>query len=153
KVLDFGIAKVLGAMALDSEERKNTETGTMLGTPCYMSPEQARGRKELDARSDLWSFAVIAFECVTGRRPFDADALGELMMQICSEPVPRPSSFAKVPIGFDAWFERATQRDPAARYQTVRELSTALAEILAPGQPWVDISADGEPAAEPAMVT
>src|SRR5262249_46851829 len=119
KVLDFGIAKLLEPMALESQERKSTETGTMLGTPCYMSPEQAGGRKELDARSDLWSFAVITFECLTGRRPFDADALGELMMQICSEPVPKPSSFADVPAGLDAWFERATQRDPAARYPSI----------------------------------
>jgi serine/threonine protein kinase len=153
KVLDFGIAKVLDAAALDSEERRSTETGTMLGTPCYMSPEQARGRKELDARSDLWSFAVIAFECLTGRRPFDADALGELMMQICSEPIAKPSSIAKVPVGFDAWFERATQRDPTARYQTVRELAGALAELLTPGQPWIEVSLDGEPNAEPAPIT
>ena len=147
KVLDFGIAKVLGPVALDSQERRSTETGTMLGTPCYMSPEQARGRKEMDTRSDLWSFAVIAFECLTGRRPFDAAALGELMMQICSEPIPKPSSIAPVPRGFDAWFERATQRDPAARFQTVRETSDALAEILTPGDRWVEVTGDVEPAA------
>ncbi|MEZ4308361.1 MAG: protein kinase [Polyangiaceae bacterium] len=136
KVLDFGIAKLLGP--LDAQEHRSTETGTMLGTPCYMSPEQARGRKEMDARSDLWSFAVIAFECLAGRRPFDASALGELMMQICSEPVPVPSAVAEVPEGFDAWFIRATEREPDARFQSIQELAGALSAILTPGHPWLE---------------
>ncbi|MBL9028842.1 MAG: serine/threonine-protein kinase [Myxococcales bacterium] len=121
KVLDFGIAKV---------ERDDmdfsTETGAMLGTPHYMSPEQARGRKDLDARADLWSLAVIAFECTTGRRPIEAQALGELVLILCTEPMPVPSHVAPVPVGFDAWFERATRRSIDERFPTIEELVGAL---------------------------
>ncbi|MBK8258220.1 MAG: serine/threonine protein kinase [Polyangiaceae bacterium] len=144
KVLDFGVAKVIGPMALDSEERRSTETGTMLGTPCYMSPEQARGRKEIDARSDLWSFGVIAFECLTGKRPFDSLALGELMMQICSEPIVIPSTISPVPPGFDAWFAKTVERDPNARFQTVAECANALAMVLGSSEPWVEPSIDSD---------
>ena len=125
KVLDFGIAKV---------ERDDmdfsTETGAMLGTPHYMSPEQARGRKDLDARADLWSLAVIAFECTTGRRPIEAQALGELVLTLCTEPMPVPSHVAPVPAGFDAWFERATRRSIDERFPTIEELVGALDAAL-----------------------
>jgi serine/threonine-protein kinase len=109
KVLDFGVAKLLDSSAADptapTETTTNrTETGAMLGTPRYMSPEQARGRTELDGRSDLWALAVITFECLTGKRPFDADTMGDLILQICSDPIPAPSSVGPVPEGFDAWF-------------------------------------------------
>ena len=68
KVLDFGIAKS-NTSALDGS---NTKTGAMLGTPYYMSPEQAQGIKSVDSRSDLWSLAVIVYQCVTGLLPFDS---------------------------------------------------------------------------------
>ena len=148
KVLDFGIAKILEQVSPDpharTEPNQRTEGSAMLGTPCYTSPEQARGHRTLDGRSDLWSLAVITFECLTGRRPFDAGVMGELMMQICSDPVPRPSSIAEVPPGFDAWFARAMERDPAARFQSVRELADALAEILTPGRRWLDAVGESE---------
>src|SRR5690606_4048356 len=67
KILDFGVAKVpdlLGDSSLDP-----TKTGTLLGTPYYMSPEQAQGLKQIDHRSDLWAIGVITFECLTGKRP------------------------------------------------------------------------------------
>ena len=67
KILDFGVAK--SASQLDGS---NTKTGAMLGTPYYMSPEQAQGIKSVDSRSDLWSLAVIVFQCVTGRLPFES---------------------------------------------------------------------------------
>ena len=73
KVLDFGIAKQLG----DGPEG-GTRAGALLGTPYYMSPEQALGNKSVDHRSDLWSLAVIAYECLTGTKPFDSTGLGEL---------------------------------------------------------------------------
>ncbi len=74
KVLDFGIAKILGN-GPGSAKGNSTRTGSILGTPSYMSPEQA-GTKTIDGRSDLWSLAVIAFECVCGRVPFESEALG-----------------------------------------------------------------------------
>ncbi|HKO91641.1 MAG TPA: serine/threonine-protein kinase, partial [Polyangiaceae bacterium] len=73
KVLDFGVAKSR-PYALGVGE--TTRTGSLVGTPYYMSPEQMRGAKELDSRSDLWSVAVMACECITGRRPFEGDTVG-----------------------------------------------------------------------------
>jgi serine/threonine-protein kinase len=130
KVLDFGIAKVSEG-SLTGSSGSGTRTGAMLGTPYYMSPEQARGNKTVDHRTDLWAMAVIAFECLTGRRPFESDALGDMVLQICTEDPPIPSSLAQVPEGFDSWFVRATQKDPEARFQSLREMSSALAEALA----------------------
>ncbi len=138
KILDFGIAKLVEKVGDDI----STRTGAMMGTPYYMSPEQARGRKDLDARSDLWSLAVIVFECLTGERPFVAEALGNLLLMICADPVPVPSSVAPVPAGFDAWFARAMQRDPARRFATASEFASTLAEVLAPGTRWLDTKDD-----------
>jgi serine/threonine-protein kinase len=90
KVLDFGIAKVLGAAA---DAHLVTQAGYVLGTPAYMSPEQVLGRA-VDPRADLWSMAVIAFECVTGARPFEGETLGQLFMAVCSGPMPIPSQVA-----------------------------------------------------------
>ncbi len=74
----------------------------MLGTPYYMSPEQAQGIKSVDYRSDLWSLAVIVFQCVTGVLPFESEALGDLLMKIIVQPIPMPSQVADVSPGFDA---------------------------------------------------
>lgn len=128
KVLDFGVAK-MDRHSLGSEETR-TRTGSLLGTPYYMSPEQAQGNKTIDHRSDLWSLAVIAFQCLTGRRPFVSDGLGDLVLQICVRDIPVPSMVASVPLGFDPWFARATQRDPELRFQSARELSDSLREAL-----------------------
>jgi hypothetical protein len=82
KVLDFGIAKSNAEGLGDS----NTQTGTMVGTPFYMSPEQTRANKIVDHRSDLWALAVIVFECVTGKLPFASQSLGDVFFQIVSDP-------------------------------------------------------------------
>lgn len=128
KVLDFGVAKV--AVGELGEQGSRTRTGSILGTPYYMSPEQAQGNKTVDHRSDLWSLGVIAFECLTGKRPFYSDGLGDLVLQICIRDIPIPSESSSVPVGFDAWFARAVARDPEARFQSARELSDALREVL-----------------------
>ena len=120
KVLDFGIAKKTRD-GLGSTSTPDTRTGAMLGTPFYMSPEQAIGRKAVDHRTDIWAMAVIAFECLTGRRPFVDETLGGLVMAICTDPIPLPSSVAQVPAGFDEWFAHGTQRDPSLRFQSARE--------------------------------
>jgi serine/threonine protein kinase len=129
KVLDFGVAKV-ATSALGGEQGTRTRTGSILGTPYYMSPEQAQGNKAVDARSDLWSLGVIAFECLTGRRPFYSDGLGDLVLQICIRDIPIPSETGSVPVGFDAWFARAVARDPEARFQSAKELTDSLREVL-----------------------
>jgi serine/threonine protein kinase len=127
KVLDFGVAKV-DATALDGSG--HTRTGSLLGTPYYMSPEQAQGNKDIDSRSDLWALGVIAFECLTGIRPFSSDGLGDLVLQICIRDIPVPSEYGKLPEGFDAWFSKACEREPKDRFQSARELAEALKPAL-----------------------
>lgn len=130
KVLDFGVAKVAPAALGSPEQGARTRTGSILGTPYYMSPEQAQGNKAVDHRSDLWSLGVIAFECLLGRRPFYSEGLGDLVLQICIRDIPIPSEVGSVPVGFDAWFARAVARDPDARFQSARELTDSLREVL-----------------------
>jgi serine/threonine-protein kinase len=127
KVLDFGVAKVNALSQSDG----NTKTGALLGTPFYMSPEQAQGNKAVDHRSDLWALAVVAFQCLTGRLPYSSDALGDLLVKIIVQPPPIPSHVAPVPPGFDAWWARATAHDPAGRFQSAKELADNLAMALA----------------------
>ena len=127
KVLDFGIAKSTGPAGVGS----GTRTGAMLGTPYYMSPEQAQGIKAVDSRSDLWSLAVIVFEAITGRRPFESEALGDLLMKIIVAKIPIPSEMAAdLPPGFDAWWEKAAHRDPNQRFQTSKEFCDSLTVVF-----------------------
>jgi eukaryotic-like serine/threonine-protein kinase len=135
KVLDFGIAKAMGVGPVGATSSR-TKTGALMGTPYYMSPEQAQGTKAVDYRSDLWSLGVIAFECILGRRPFESDALGDLLLRICVYPVPVPSSVGPVPPGFDAWFAMACDRDPLRRFSSAREMAESLRAVLA-GQPMI----------------
>jgi serine/threonine-protein kinase len=133
KVVDFGVVKTLGSeqkIATDGSE--NTMEGTLIGTPSYMSPEQAMGRTDVDHRSDLWSFSVILFQVLTGMKPFPGGNLFEALVRICSDPVPRPSSIAPdLPAGTDAFFERALERDVGKRFQSARELERAFYALVA----------------------
>jgi serine/threonine-protein kinase len=124
KVLDFGLAKVTDLLADASVDP--TRTGAMLGTPTYMSPEQAQGKKDVDHRTDLWAVGVVAFECLTGHRPFVAKALGKLIGKILAGPIARPSQVAPeagLPASIDAWMGRALQRDKASRFRSADELA------------------------------
>ncbi len=126
KVLDFGVAKHTSSPGIAPK----TRSGVVLGTPFYMSPEQARGQ-ELDARSDLWALGVIVYRCLTGRLPFSGDALGDLFAKIIYEDAPPPSTTADgLPAGLDAWWKRAAARAPEDRFQSARELTEALATAL-----------------------
>jgi serine/threonine-protein kinase len=130
KILDFGIAKLAGAL-----EGSATKTGAMLGTPYYMSPEQAQGIKAVDHRSDLWSLAVIVFQALTGKLPFESEALGDLLVKIIVAPVPLPSQFAPdLPAALDRWWMKAANRDPNQRYQSAKELSDGLALVFGQSQ-------------------
>jgi serine/threonine-protein kinase len=127
KILDFGVAKSTGGVAPSS----NTKTGALIGTPFYMSPEQSQGTKAVDARSDLWSLAVIVFQCLTGRLPFVSEALGDLLIKIMVAPIPMPSEcLAGLPAAFDGWWLKASQRAPEARFQTAKELAESLSIAL-----------------------
>jgi len=127
KVLDFGIAKKLGSLSGSSGIKTNT--GAMLGTPYYMSPEQALGQSNIDHRTDIWSLAIIAYECLTGVRPFEKETLGALLMAICQEPLPTPSKIAAVPPGFDEWFARAAARELSKRFQSAADAASQLRVI------------------------
>ena len=125
KVLDFGIAKstIVGfGMSAVAE----TRTGALMGTLHYMSPEQAEGVKSVDFRTDIWAMGVIAFECLLGRRPFEGETVGTLVLDLCSRPLPVPSQFGAVPAGFDAWFARICAREPAARFASARDAAAEL---------------------------
>jgi serine/threonine-protein kinase len=149
KVLDFGVAKLSGAAGTPST---STRTGALLGTPFYMSPEQARGIKAVDHRSDIWALGVIAFECLTGRLPFESQAFGDLVIKICTLPAPVPSSVARVPAGFDSWFARATAREPEQRQPSVDELVEELQAALAGSELIGAPRAAPEPRALPAAM-
>jgi serine/threonine-protein kinase len=120
KILDFGVAK-----SERTEAGESTAGGRMIGSPHYMSPEQARGGMPVDHRSDLWSLGVIAFHMLTGRRPFDGPDLGDVILKICTEPIPKPSDHGQ-PAAVDRFFATALARDPAARFPSASAMSAAF---------------------------
>lgn len=126
KVLDFGVAKME-----DFSERSTTRTGTVLGTPLYMSPEQVRGASNVDARADLYSLGMVLYNMLTGTFAFDGESFGDLLISICTDDLPRLSSRAPtVSAALDAWFAKACAKDPAMRFQSAEELIRALDRSL-----------------------
>ena len=125
KLLDFGIAKIKMDKANATDTTGLTRTGSMLGSPLYMSPEQARGSKSIDHRADIWSLGIVFYQALTGKTPNqDIDALGELIIAICSEP-PRPVQELAPwvpPEVAHILLTRRSASDPAERYQTAQEL-------------------------------
>ena len=133
KLLDFGVVKFNGIDGIESCDgmASNTQAGTLLGTPAYMSPEQARGNTDVDHRSDLWSLAVIAYECLLGRSPFETDTLGNLFAKILFEPLPVPSAVDPTcPPAFDRWWAHAASRRPEDRFDGAIEMAEALGQAL-----------------------
>ncbi|MDC0744588.1 serine/threonine-protein kinase [Polyangium mundeleinium] len=129
KILDFGVARITHDLS-----GQTTHTGVLLGSPSYMSPEQARGRR-VDARSDLWSLAVVLYECLTGRTPFGSQALGELLLELCTEPIPPPTTLMPdLPAVVDPFFARALARNPDERFQNAEAFAEALT-LLRSGMP------------------
>jgi serine/threonine-protein kinase len=123
KVLDFGLAKKVGVGA----EVSLTATSAVFGSPQYMSPEQMRSAKDVDARSDIWSIGVCLYELLTGRVPFDAAGVAEICAMVLKDPVPPPSRWLPgIPADLEAVVLRCLEKDPALRYQTVAELAFAL---------------------------
>jgi tRNA A-37 threonylcarbamoyl transferase component Bud32/HAMP domain-containing protein len=127
KVADFGIAR----MQISGDE-ETTQVGLMLGTPRYMSPEQATG-DPVDGRSDLFAVGVILYEMITGKKAFDADTMPALIMQIINrDPLPIRQINSEAPIGLQKIVKKLLQKKPARRFQSGRELSEALErELLA----------------------
>ncbi|MFT3772260.1 MAG: protein kinase [Minicystis sp.] len=126
KVLDFGVARV----PQPEGHHDTTVNGALVGSPRYMSPEQARGSRAVDHRSDLWSLAVIVYRALTGELPFEGKDMADVIVKICSEtalpPSQRRADLAKLGPAMDGFFVRAFARDPNERFQTARELVHAF---------------------------
>ncbi len=133
KILDFGVAKILEGVRRTLPEPLSvpTQCGLLVGTPGYLSPEQASGRPA-DERSDLYAVAVVLYKLLTGRGPFDEYGRGERLIRahMSESPLP-PSRYAKQPISaqLDSVVLKALHKDPAERFQTAVELSLALEAV------------------------
>ncbi len=123
KVMDFGIARIV--------ESSLTKTGSVIGTPAYMSPEQVNGQR-IDARSDIFSLGVILYELLTGRKPFTGDTVPALMFAIIrADPVVPSTLDAKIPAVWDEILRRALAKDLNARYASAQEFAEAVRDAAA----------------------
>jgi len=140
KLLDFGIAKV--DQPQSAEDRKLTQEGIALGSPDYMSPEQALGREDIDHRTDVWALCVVLYESITGQMPWDRPNYNALMQAIIHEP---PAPTTELSAGdADLWcvIERGLQKNPENRWASMTELGEALALWLYKHGVKEDISAN-----------
>jgi serine/threonine protein kinase len=131
KVLDFGISKV---QTRDVWERTLTTTddGGVLGSPPYMSPEQVRDPKAVDARTDVWSLGVVLYKILSGAVPYDGDSVGEVFAKVLERPYPSLRVTTDVPEAIDAIVQRCLAKDREERWSHVGELATALAPFASP---------------------
>jgi serine/threonine protein kinase len=136
KVLDFGIAKVTaGELGAGPRQMPLTRSGVVMGSPLYMSPEQARNKGELDHRTDIWSLGIVLHQALTGRSPFDHVAsVGDFIVAVCTVPVAPIHPIAPwVDLRIAEAVERALRIAPADRYASVTEMREALQSFLPGG--------------------
>jgi formylglycine-generating enzyme required for sulfatase activity len=131
KVLDFGVAKMLGDSQVPGADAALTQTGTVIGSPPYMSPEQIEGHKDADLRSDLWSLGVILYESLTGALPFQGGSFVSVGSAILRGKY-TPASELRPSLGraIDDWFAKALSVDPEGRFQSAEEMAAAFPEDL-----------------------
>lgn len=133
KVLDFGLAKPVlpeasggsGTTTAESDSFLMTQEGLVLGTPTYMSPEQARG-KPVDRRTDIWAFGCVLFECLTGRRPFDGSTVGDVLAGILEREPDWSLLPRNTPPRLRALMERCLEKDPRRRLRDIGEARLQL---------------------------
>jgi len=142
KVVDFGIAKLFGQLESSRQASKTEEaiknaltsfsaTNHAVGSPYYMAPEQVLEPAEVGPAADIWVFGVVAYECLTGRRPFDDESVPQLLRRILKGEPPIPASACvPVPKMFDDWFKVACAREPKDRFPDALTAATALAIAL-----------------------
>ncbi|MBS3956915.1 MAG: Stk1 family PASTA domain-containing Ser/Thr kinase [Clostridiales bacterium] len=142
KVMDFGIAR--------AGNTTMTQTGSVLGTAHYVSPEQAQGRA-LGPASDLYSLGIVLYELTTGRLPFDADTpVAVALKQVNEQPVSPRQLNPQIPASLEAVIMRALQKDPAARYASAEEMRADLKRVLSGGvvEAVAAVAATGAPTGE-----
>ena len=123
KLMDFGIVR-------EQEKDSRTQTGLVMGTPDYMSPEQAQGKSGLDFRSDIYSVGVVFFEMFTGELPFSGDSAFAVALKHVQEAAPTPRAVnPRIPEALEAIIVRCMAKDPAERYQQIGELQADLYRI------------------------
>ncbi len=123
KILDFGIAKLTATSSTQSK----TRTGTLIGTPAYMSPEQCAGRSNIDARSDIYALGIVMYEMLTGHVPFKGEGFGDIVVAQLTETAKKPSELRKeIPPELDAIVMKAIEKEPDARFQSMEEFRVAL---------------------------
>jgi serine/threonine-protein kinase len=131
KILDFGISKY--SLPGSDPDLSMTSTAAVMGSPLYMSPEQLRSSRNVDARSDIWALGVILYELVTGRVPFDGRTMPVLCtMVLQDEPPPLGPLVRDLPRGFEAVVLRCLVKDRTRRFQNVYELARALSDFAPP---------------------
>ncbi len=122
KVLDFGVAKLA-----DMGSASTTKTGTIVGTPLFMSPEQIRGASQVDHRADLYSLGMVFYNMVTGIHAFNGPSYSDVLVAICTEPLPDIREKAPwLPESIGTWFAKACAREPTDRFQSADEMIEAL---------------------------
>src|SRR5258706_4538708 len=158
KLLDFGLAKLVEPAVLAAEAGTatlRTVPGAIMGTAAYMSPEQAQGR-ELDARSDIFSFGLVWYEMLCGQRAFQGDSwISTLAAILHNEPRPLRDINASIPASVEQHVTRCLRKDPSQRFHTMLDVKKALADTALPGArkeeaasiavlPFLNLSADKE---------
>jgi serine/threonine-protein kinase len=129
KVIDFGVSKLLGAT--EDEADNLTSTGLIVGTPAYMSPEQARGEKDLDHRSDIYAIGLILYEMLTGKRPFEESNVVKILLRRLTEPPLPPSvAYAGFPKVVEPILEKALKKEADERYQSAQEMIADLDRLV-----------------------
>lgn len=130
KLLDFGVAH-----GKDGFLDRLTQTGLLLGTAHYMSPEQLFSGKDIDLRADLWALGILTYQMLTNEVPFQAETFGQLCLQVRDGAFPTVSSKVNVPASVDVWFDRALSTDRNQRYQSATEMAVAFQRAISGESP------------------